>query len=45
MDHYVPRNSSGTPHFLIRGSEGAGWGGTGWDVFVMYFIVFIASYS
>ncbi len=26
MDHYVPRNSPGTPQFLIRGSEGVGWG-------------------
>ena len=33
MDHYVPRNSPGTPQFLIRGSEGVGWGGAGWDVF------------
>ncbi len=33
MDHYVPRNS-GTPQFLIRGSEGVGWGGAGWDVFL-----------
>ncbi len=32
MVHYVPRNSSGTPQFLIRGSEGVGWGGAGWDV-------------
>ncbi len=34
MDHYVPRNSPGTPQFLIRGSEGVGWGGAGWDVFL-----------
>ena len=46
MDHYVPRNSPGTPQFLIRGSEGVGWGGAGWDVFLfLYLIVFSVSYS
>ena len=29
MGHYVPRNSPGTPQFLIRVSEGVGLGGAG----------------
>ena len=46
MDHYVPRNSPGTPQFLIRGSEGVGWGGAGGDaIFLLYSTVFTAFHS
>ena len=48
MVHYVPRNSPGTPQFLIRGSEGVGWDGVGRGgmFFILkYFIVFAAFYN